>query len=321
MSFASAPLAALAVMLASGSAHAQSDAENRATARALAQQGGEALEARDYPKAEDAFRRANALFHAPTLLLGMARAQTAEGKFVEAWENYNQIILEGVATTPIFAKALDDAKKEIASVDGRRSRVTVTVTGAGSSRVTLDEGPLKVEALGVPLFVNPGTHTVAATADGFKPSTQTFAVAEGQSAAVILALEPMPAAAPPAPALIAPAPPPRAGRVNHVPAYIAFGAGGLGLVVGVVEGLAASSKHSTLKGECPTSTTCPSTAQATIDAYHSAGAISTFGFVLAGVGAAVGVTLWIVENKSAAHDTASISPYIGLGSIGAIGRF
>ncbi len=77
-------------------AFAQSDAENRATARALAAQGQEQLEAKDYAKAEDSFRRADALFHAPTLVLGIARASAAEGKFVEAWEAYNRIIIEGV---------------------------------------------------------------------------------------------------------------------------------------------------------------------------------------------------------------------------------
>ena len=315
-----------ALALAPRSAQAQSEAENRATARALAQQGGDALEAKDYAKAEDAFRRANALFHAPTLVLGLARAQAAEGKFVESWESYNQIVLEGVTSTPVFEKALDDAKKEIVTVDGRRSRVTVTVTGSTSARVTLDDGPLKAEALGVPLFVNPGTHTVAAAADGFNPATRTFSVVEGKSETVALALEAAVVAAP-APVVVAPAAPNPApveshsGGASHVPAFVAFGVGGVGLIVGVVEGLSALSKHSTLKTDCPTATTCPASDKSVVDGYHSAGLVSTIGFVVAGVGAAAGVTLWIVESKHPTPTSASIAPYIGVGSLGAIGRF
>jgi hypothetical protein len=310
-------------------AFAQSDAENRATARALAQQGGEALEAKDYAKAEDSFRRANALFHAPTLVLGMARAQAAEGKFVESWESYNQIVLEGVTSTPVFQKALDDAKREIANVDGRRSRITVTVAGATSARVTLDDGALKPEALGVPLFVNPGTHTIVAAADGFNPSTRTLSVAEGREETVAIALEP--AAAVAAAPTSAPAPAvsempssaqTRPRGASHVPAFIAFGVGGVGLIAGVVEGLAALGKHSTLKTDCTVSgTMCPASDKSTIDAYHTAGLISTVGFVVAGVGAAAGITLWIVESKQPTPTSASIAPYVGLGSVGAVGRF
>jgi hypothetical protein len=324
MALRAVPIAVLVGLVAPRPAQAQSEAENRATARALAQQGGEALEAKDYVKAEDAFRRANALFHAPTLVLGLARAQAAEGKFVEAWESYNQIILENVTSSPVFVKALEDAKKEIAAVDGRRSRVTITVVGSTAARVTLDGAPVKSEALGVPLFVNPGTHTAVAAADGFNPANRTFAVAEGQSEPVALALEaaaPV-AAAPSAPAPVAPAPPAVHERhVNHVPAFVAFGVGGVGLLAGVVEGLAAMAKHNTLKKDCLTATTCPASDKSTIDAYHSAGLISTIGFVVAGVGAATGITLWVVENKNAAPTSASISPYIGVGTIGAVGQF
>lgn len=314
---------------------AQSDAENRATARALAQQGQEAFDAKDYAKSDEAFRRADALFHAPTLTLGLARAQAAEGKFVESWESYNRIILENVTSTPVFAKALEEAKKEIAAVDGRRSRVTVTVTGPASANVTLDNAPLKPEALGVPLYVNPGAHTVQASADGFNPGTRTFAVTEGNSEAVALALEPGQAAAPPpapgaapgagAPGALGPPPPPsdtgtHGGGSSHVPAIIAFSVGGAGLVIGGITGILALGQHSTLKTDCQPNG-CPSTDKSKLDSYHTTGIVSTVGFIVAGVGVAAGITLWVVESKSSSPASASISPYVGLGTIGAVGRF
>jgi hypothetical protein len=304
-------------------AFAQSDAENRATARALAGQGQEALDAKDFAKAEDSFRRADALFHAPTLLLGLARAQAAEGKFVESWESYNRIVLEGVTSTPVFAKALDDAKKEIASVEGRRSRVTITVTGSTSPNVTMDNSPMKNEALGVALFVNPGTHTIQVGADGFNPATRTFAVAEGQSENVAIALEAAPVAVAPPPPVVAPAPPPvdtGSHGASHVPAIVAFGVGGAGLVAAVVTGVLAIGDHDSLKNACPDAK-CGPAQQSKLNDYHTMGLVSTIGVIAAGVGVAVGTTLWIVESKQPKAQSASVTPYIGLGSIGATGTF
>src|SRR5580704_8698956 len=95
-------------------ARAQSDAD-RATARSLGQDGQQALDNKDYATAEDRFRRADKMVHAPTLMLGLARALAAEGKYVEAQEAYNRIVRDGLAPNApdVFKRALDDAKKEV----------------------------------------------------------------------------------------------------------------------------------------------------------------------------------------------------------------
>ena len=74
---------ALSLSLLAPAAHAQSAAD-RATARELGNDGQSALDKKDYATAEDRFRRAEALFHAPTLLLGYARAEVGLGKVVNA---------------------------------------------------------------------------------------------------------------------------------------------------------------------------------------------------------------------------------------------
>src|SRR5688572_33383526 len=84
-------------LLLSAPAWAEPTAADRATARTLAQEGQHALESKNYTMAIDKFSRADALVHAPTLLLGLARAQVGSMKLVEAQENYNRIIREGVA--------------------------------------------------------------------------------------------------------------------------------------------------------------------------------------------------------------------------------
>src|SRR3954465_4696982 len=55
-------------------ARAEPSASERATARSLAQEGYAALTEKDYVAAEDRFRRANELVHAPTLVIDRARA-------------------------------------------------------------------------------------------------------------------------------------------------------------------------------------------------------------------------------------------------------
>jgi len=311
---------------------AQSEAENRATARALGQQGQAAFNAKDYKKSEDAFRRADGLYHAPTLSLGLARSQAAEGKFVEAWENYNRIILEGVTSSPAFASALTEAKAGIGAIEGRRSRVTIGISGSDAPHVSLDDRPLKSEALGIELFVDPGTHTVVVNADGYSPETRTFAVAEGKSETVSIALQRAAGAALSAPSPTTPmdtagttttlsADAGATGAPNHVPSFVAFGIGGAGLVTGVIAGILAIGKHGDLQNAC--TTVCGPAEQSNLDSYHTVALVSTVGFVVAGAGAAAGVVLWFVAPRSGGRpsNAAWIAPYMTPGSVGAVGRF
>src|SRR5262245_43577648 len=112
---------ALAVVLFSPAAAAAPSEADRAAARTLAQQGQDALEAKDFATAADHFGRADALVHAPTLLLGLARAQVGLGKLATAHATYTRIVREGVPSDakPVFVKALADARKELEALDAR----------------------------------------------------------------------------------------------------------------------------------------------------------------------------------------------------------
>ena len=319
------------VTLSASVAVAQSDPENRATARALAEAGHDALEAKDYKKSEDLFRRADALFHAPTISLGLARAQAGEGRFVESFESYSRIIREADTSTPVFAEALEDARKEVSTVEGRRSRAVLSVAGPDAPQVTVDDVPVKNEVLGVALFVNPGTHTLKATAAGYRPASQPFTVAEGATENVTLAMERAPEeVVVPPPPLVSPPPtlPPGADTTSgpthrdHLASFVAFGIGGAGLALGAVTGALAIGKHSTLADECPGGTCTTATAQSDLRNYHTQGTLSTVGFIVGGAGVAAGAILWVVAPTSGARaSTASVSPYVGPASLGVTGRF
>src|SRR6185312_14508361 len=171
---------ALSLGVAPGVAHAQSDSD-RATARALGQEGQQALDKQDYATAEDRFRRADKMVHAPTLGLGLARALAGEGKYVEAQEEYNRIVREGVpANAPdVFKRAVEDAKKEVEGVTPKVGAVTITVKAVGGGdiadpQVVLDEHPINSASLGVRRAVDPGAHVLRASADGYKPAELKF---------------------------------------------------------------------------------------------------------------------------------------------------
>jgi len=322
---------------------AQTDDE-KITARSLGQEGQEALDKGDGKTAEDRFHRAVQIFDAahanvpPTLLLGYARGAAKNNHFIAAEEAYNRIIRAGLppgAPAP-FVRALEDAKKEIDGVVPRIARVTITVAGCDNPSVTLDGAPLPSAVLGIKKPVDPGTHEVKASATGCVAQTASFTVGDGKEATSALTLQkeavatnpqpnPNPQANPnPTPPSNAnPNPPPpdtgSSGSGLRTAGFATLGVGGAGLVLGVITGALAIGKHGDLSNECPNGT-CPASASGTLGDYHTLGALSTVGFIVAGVGVAAGLTMVLLApSKKTEH--AYVSPYIGFGSIGAVGRF
>ena len=327
----------VAIVAAAPAAFAQADAD-RATARALGQDGQKALDAKDYKTAEDDFRRADSLVHAPTLMLGLARALAGEGKLVEAQEAYKRIVREGVSpgAPEVFTKAVEDAKREVQDVEPRIGGMTIRVQGPGGAaianvKVVLDDVPVNAASLGVRRAVNPGPHVVRASADGYKAAELKVTVSAGGSADAPLTLDKDDSAAA-APAAVAPAaatpssapgqsPPPDQAASSSGPyiwPWVAFGVGGIGLGAGVITGVLALGKHSDLATACKGGT-CGPAQQSELDSYHTLGMVSTIGFVVAGVGAAAGVTLLILRPSTQSAPAAGL--IVGPGSISAVGRF
>jgi hypothetical protein len=326
--------AALVVLLLAPtrSAHAQSEAD-RATARHLGEQGSVALDDRDYVRAEDDFRRAEALFHAPTLTLGLARAQAGQKKYVEACESYQRVVVERVTSNPIFRKALDDAQRELAAIEAKRARVTVRVSGAGTDAIAgvtalLDGARLRPEALGIERFLDPGDHVVTASADGFVEGRESFHVGEGEGRTVTLTLARVaaPVAVASGPALAAPVESHASGGARRPLMIASFAAGGAGLVLGAVTGGLAVAKHGTIAGYHCGGSGQPlcSTSQETSDiaTYHDLGVYADIGFAVFGAFTVTGAVLWLTAPKDAPPTTGlTVRPYLGARSGGLEGKF
>jgi len=306
---------------------AEPTASDRATARTLAQEGQHALEIKNYTMAIDKFSRADSLVHAPTLLLGLARAQVGSTKLVEAQENYNRIIREGVApnSPKSWSKAVDDANKEVGAISARIPWVTITVLGPSSPEVVIDSTPVPHASLGVKRAINPGSHKIKVSAEGYLPQEKSIALTEGQSLSVNLELEQAPESAPPAEKKVAAVAVDTGtssggGEWRRTVAYVAFGVGGASLIIGGVAGGLAIAKHSQLSDACQPASNCDTSQRANIDSYHRLGTIADVGFIVGGVGVAAGVVLLVTQPKETTAG-AKWSPYIGLGNAGVTGRF
>src|SRR5262249_6354734 len=102
---------------------------------------------------------------------------------------------------------------------------------------------------------------------------------------------------------------------SRVPAYVAFGVGGAALVLGAVAGLVAIAKFDDFTTVCSGALKSHRTARGDIESGRTLGHVSTVGFVAAGIGAAVGVTLLLFPPKSKmpAQARAVVGPtFIGL---------
>jgi hypothetical protein len=312
---------------------AQSGAD-RATARNLAAEGYTALKTQDYATAEDRFRRADALVHAPTLVVDHARALMGLGRYVEAEERLELVIREGVADNApwVWKKAIQDAEKLVNEAKPKVAWLTINVNGPNVPSVTVDGKEVPVAALGVRRAVDPGERRISATASGYLQTEISVTMPEGGERAVSLDMSVDPAAVA-SPTGSAPQRQPTSPRRSAPPkkpdntlAFAALGVGGVGLVVGTVTGMIALGKRSDLTGSkysCSGSH-CPEAARSTVDAYHRYGIMSGVGFGVGVASSAIGV--WLLLSNSTtesgkASARASVRPYVSVGDVGIVGAF
>lgn len=321
-----------------GTALGQWEAD-RATARNLAAEGNAALNIGDFTTAEDRFRRADALVHAPTLVVDHAKALIGLHRYVEAQERLELVIREGVADNVpwVWKRAVQDAKQLVEDVKPKIAWVTISVSGSSNPDVSVDGVQVPVAALGVRRATDPGSHRIKAEAPGFLKKEIVMPVSEGSERAVTLELEPDPAAqqaAKPAPKEPKPAPTPISNDTKDRSGdslfsstnvgYITLGLGGAGLIVGAVTGVLFIGKYSELKDKCPDKNNCPGM-QPTIDRYNTYGTISAISLGVGVVSGAVGIVLLLSDNSEVtpAKQTSSavIKPYFSLDRLGVVGTF
>ena len=324
---------ALVSFMLCASMSAALDGDDRDKARALAEQAGDALDARKFKHAIELVTQAEALYHAPTHLLIAAEAHEGLGALVEAAELYERIVAEPLpAGSPAaFKSAQNDATTRIRALIARIPSLLVRVSPASAGAVvTLDGKPFEGGG-DAAKRVNPGKHTIRVTASGFQDYEKTVELSRGGVATIEIKLEREGAEAQPAEPEpvkttqpVEALPPPDRASGSKVPAFVAFGVGAVGLGVGAVTGKMSLDRVSELDDACPDKR-CPSGRQSDIDDAKMLGTISTVGFGVGVLGIGAGVVLLVMSGSSEEKPTAAsskvIRPWIGVSSVGLRGSF
>jgi hypothetical protein len=328
-------LAASSVLFVPALAFAQPSDADRATARALAAEGNDALGRQDFTTAEDRFRRADALVHAPTLVVDHARALAGLGRFADAYRRYDLVLREGVATTAPWAwkRALKDAEREIEALKPKLAWLIVRVQGPSTPEVTINGDSVAPTELGTTRAVNPGVNVVRVSGPGYLPKEITVELVAGKSSELDVELakrevvpdQPVVLEPERAPVVAEPAPqePP-----DRTLAYAAFGVGGAGLALGIVTGILALGARSDVQAKCPDLECHPADAaekkrfEDDASRYHTLGTISGIGFGVGIAGALGGAALLLMNDGGKRQRSGrALHPYVGVDGAGVFGSF
>jgi len=250
----------------------------------------------------------------PQVRFNMALCEEKLGKLVAALGDYE------LAASDARAEKADQVAEEVESrresLGKRIPKITVKRgSGAEAAAISIDGVSVGDQVIGQPMPIDPGPHTVEATAPGFKPFRTSMRVAEQQSESVEIVLEPLPAP----PVAVAPGGParPSAGR-SPIYGYVI---GGLGIASlgasGVFFGLRAS-KISDLDKVCP-DLQCPSHAQQSdIDAGKLDTTIANVTLAV-GIAAVAGGLVLVLTSGPSNEPNVALAP--GLGGAQLLGKF
>jgi hypothetical protein len=316
----------LVSLLGSGPALAQGTAMQRYQARKLAGEALDLYKAGDYEAALAKLREADGLVPAPTLRLHVARCLDRLNQMQKAAEAYREVIAFALnALAPrVHHDARRDAVAELAKLLEEMPTLTVVVTKAAGAavEVQLDGKPFEPAMLGEKQPMDPGAYSFEARA-GERVVRKRVTLERGEHQKLDLELPPPP---------VIPVLPldEGGGTAMRIGGWVAVGVGGAGLLLGTIAGGVVLSREKGLLARCPDHK-CPPEAHDDARSFDSLRAASTAGFVIAGVGAAVGTTLLLLAPPGARtepepsdepdEDEVAMLPYVTFGGLGLKGTF
>ena len=309
---------------------------DRATARSLAGEGYVALKQKDYQTAEDRFRRADELIHAPTLVVDHARALVGLRRYGEAYAAYQSVIDEQIPPNApaVWKGAVKNAQRESDALRPHVAWLTLRVTKPLDAHIEIDGRALSSDALAVRMPTNPGERSVIVSAPGFITQAETRVLTEGGEVTIDFELAPEPKAEP---RVVTRQAPPNSLQAevdhrqapNRTLAYVAFGVSGAGLATGAIAGILWLKLRSDITSSCGSlrcdvqSDSEASRREADKRRYDTLGMISGVGFAVGVAGAATGAALLVFAPKGPNKDvkTGHIQAYWGPTSVGVRGTF
>jgi pentatricopeptide repeat protein len=274
------------------------DTDRQTVARAKAQEGLRLFGEDHWADALAAFREAEALTHAPSITIYVARCLRKLGKMFEARDVYQQILARDLPpdAPAQFVTARNDAGKELEFIRQNIPTVRVEVLGAtGPVLVMVNGGPIGSD----PKELDPGGCTVEVkSAAGAVLGSQTVTLKEGSKEVVTIDLRP----------------PPTTWRSSPVPGAVALGVGGVGAIVGGIFGGLALKQASDVKAVCTMllpASCAPELSQK--NASETKAWVANVGFGVAIVGVVTGAVL--LATRSSPKARAAVHGALGPGGV------
>ena len=275
-------------------------------ARAQFQRGIELEQASNWTEAISQFREVGSIRMTPQVRFHIAYCEENLGRLVTALGGYELALAEADKVGADFKSEVETAVTRL------RERIPKLViergTGAEAASVQLDGVDLGGSSVGVEIPLDPGPHTVGATAPGYKAFSATTEAKEREVARVTLELEPEPVASADSggnsteKVIVV-----REQAPNRVVPYVVGGVGVAFLITGGVLFALRETAASDLEQNCPDPNRCPESNRDTYDRlkFYNWSAPVALGLGVAGVGTAV--VLIVTEKKKPAPTTTGVT--------------
>lgn len=301
-------------------------ADTKSTAQKLFDEGAELMKKKDYAAACPKIKASMDLEPTDGTVLRLAVCYQAMGKWSSAWGLFKESISRAQKATPPRKDRIDMATKGVADAEKHLSYVTVDVkpdARAPGLEVKLDGEKVVEGTFGTAMPIDPGTHTLSASAPNTKPWETSFSIATTAEKKTIEVpkLEELPAPFAPAPPVSTAGPIPKdvaaeppTPKGTPTLAYVALGAGALFIGGAVFARVKMGSELDDYSARCAEQLTvvCDDPGgRSRVRSWETLSWVSGAGGLAAlGVGVALIVTAPHGENKAAAV-TASPAPIAG----------
>lgn len=295
--------------------HAHADAASEAAADALFKEGKSLATAGNYAAACAKFEASQKKAPAAGTLVNLADCYEHEGKIASAWITYKEAARAAAIRKKTEWETL--SKGRIAALEPKLPRLTISPPDNAPADVTIarDGEALARGELSVAIPVDPGSHTVTASAPGRVPFEKRVDVREG--ATIEVSIPPLDAISSPRVAL-----PSDTGTdgwpVQKTLGLVLGGVGVVGVGVGVATGIVTLGKKSDASALCtdyPRGCSDVAAARALNDDASAMAVVSTVGFVVGGALATAGAVLYFTApNKTTALRVAPTFAGPGLGA-------
>jgi hypothetical protein len=311
--FALAIVTASVATAISGTAHADA----RAVAEALFRDGTQLLTAGRIDEACPKLAESQRLDPALGTLFYLAACHEKQGLTASAWSEFSSATAWAQRTNQPERVAF--GRKHLAQLEPKLSTVVLSAEPVAGLELRVDDGLLSAAAIGTPLPVDPGSHTIEARAPGFRPWRTAIEVPPDAqkltvSVPTLVALSTTSPISPQSTAPLAPHgsdSPPRTARSSAAPVLLwtAAGVTAAGVVAGSVFGVLTFGMRDRADEQCP-GNVCGAGGLGDIDRAKTYATISTVAFGLGLVGAAATGYLWFRSDGGASRAQSAGGPAV-----------